>query len=130
MESEIQASEFRIPHITIEIQNPSSTDLQRLESRIQDCLEFPYMGRFGCLRRRKLAVGPFQSNNLTPFWSSLRYVILIIVNYIIIITNTFFFKLHLTSRKDILSWSSQSVEAIDVNITPHMSNTTFLGYGL
>ena len=75
-------------------------------------------------------MGPFQSNNLTPFWSSLRYVILIIVNYIIIITNTFFFKLHLTSRKDILSWSSQSVEAIDVNITPHMSNTTFLGYGL
>ena len=25
---------------------------------------------------------------------------------------------------------SESVEAIDVNITPHMSNTTFLGYGL
>ena len=46
VESEIKANEFRIPHLTIEIQNLSSTDLQRLESRIQDCLEFPYMGRF------------------------------------------------------------------------------------
>jgi len=53
LESGIQLKESGIP-LTIEIRNPSSTDkesgiqyfeseIQGVESRIQDCLGFPYM---------------------------------------------------------------------------------------
>ena len=58
LESGIQLEESRIP-LTIGIHNPSSTDkdhgirnlefvIRGVESRIQDCLEFPYTGRQLC----------------------------------------------------------------------------------
>ena len=53
MVSEIQVKESEIP-LTMEMWNPISTDkesiIHEVESTIQDCLRFPYMGRFKRVR--------------------------------------------------------------------------------
>ena len=80
LESGIPLKESGIP-LTIRIQNPSSTDketriqylesgIDSVESRIQDCLRFRYMGQCLCWGQKPILVRFKMKTKLEDFWTS------------------------------------------------------------
>ena len=73
LESWIELKESGIP-LTIGIQNPSSTDkksgIESVESRIQDCLGFRYMGQCVLWRQRPILVRFKIKTKLKDYWTS------------------------------------------------------------